>query len=509
MSVLDHSAKMNLVGLLNDTQECESDSGRLALFAEIGRDAGTDFPQNYTAGNERQFLDNLVASFDRKDDVEALRNLVTFADRRLPAKQGELATLRRSLSTQNIHIITGTKGGIGKTLVSLAIACHYFYGNDTDANKALLTVDLNSTNPDLSRILSYYSNLKSPSSFDRYEIDAQNGRLRTMRPSQPYFIKGGAASFWSDLQFIVDNYVFSEHNRGRSPEFDILVDTNYHVGNLVHDRTDIDVLQNTQLPHDLSMSWVEILKDSLARHPKQTYYIWIFWTWATFQEKEIMPITLALSQFAREFKDRVSIVHVFNPSALLLPNIAFPPTLEQYENELDHIAEEKQRVINEFGDVDNDLTQLKLRNLEAEHWAIRKRIRTLPNFEAHSILGLYNLARSQAIKPPIPYHDEKQSIDFLRNVVPLFRNPSGSSDQKKKTEETFEALEALLDQYWGGRPCNLLLISTIKPELKGYTERFAQSVPNTMDDIYKEISSIVEDISYFLPSLAPGICVRS
>lgn len=123
----------------------------------------------------------------------------------------------RSLRKRNIHLLTGGKGGIGKTLVSLSVITSY----SLDSAKKILGIDVNTMNTDLFRLLSF----QQPSRLDSWRLSVTSANQTLVaRPMNPYVLPNGSKGFWKKILDII--------KRPQFEEFDLLIDTNLHISNL-------------------------------------------------------------------------------------------------------------------------------------------------------------------------------------------------------------------------------------------------------------------------------------
>lgn len=494
--------------LLSDAGYCEDIANKNMLLKQL--ELPTSFlPNDLTLYNNETFAQTLVYKLDAVENRSALIKLTELIEDKLPNEKYNINKLRKALVSQNIHIITGTKGGIGKTLTGLAVACNYFF-NYTLTQKQLLAVDLNTTNPDLFRILSFYhdqklGNLPDPDGTRSWYTVSLNNAIYATRPSDPHHIRGGAASFWDDILRVATRY----ENR---KDMDILVDTSQHAANLVFGRKDIsEPLRNhDQMPRDLAMQWEDIIWE-LLKETGRIIYIWVFWTWANFQDSEIDNITTPLTRFNNTFGDRINIVHVLNPSALMLPQIKFAPTKGVYRElieKLDGDIATLQMQIKR-GELDLNLADKLIKNRKSERddaWDSYEKLAKYSDFE---IPGLSDLARKESVVLPIPYIDRTPSpkkgetaLDFKNLIAETF-----NKGPNNRPEVIFKELHRSLSDELGGCPSNILPISTVDPDLKGYTEIFTRTRPTTFDELKEKIQEIVIDVEHFMPHLSPAKCI--
>ena len=382
-------------------------------------------------------------------DIEYLQRLI----------DDECQQDQRSQDKQRIHIITGNKGGVGKTLISLAIACYY----NSNGSRPLLAADLNTTNADLHSILSRFQIPSNDPYISGYDLFKVTDFVFTLRPNEPYEIKGGASSFWDEVKII-------QQRSSPVADFDIVVDTSQNVANLVtsksgfklsdfrRDFPKVDAAFEKYMPSSYLSAWEDSL--SFLASSNKEIFVWIIWTWASFQDSVRSVFSDALRSLAGT--NKVNVVHVLNPSALINPRGGVLPTFKNYIRWIEKKAIEKERAKKDFR---NNLATLERVTEEADkaiQW-FQERLQELPDSEEHAVAGLHDLMKLPATGP-IPYKRKNgNGKTFEIDVVKVLKSVS-----PVKPIDSFRKLyEGFID--YGGRPNNILCITKHNPKLRGYT----------------------------------------
>lgn len=380
-----------------------------------------------------------------------------------------------------VHILTSTKGGVGKTLVALALTAHY----QLNMKRSLAGIDANTMNPDMSRILHSFkieSKLSTLPDFAAWQYGTIHDRIHILKPKESYLIQGGSDSFWHSLLKI------TQQNSYRKPEFDFLVDTNLHISNLFKSRSDIANLDSDVKPHlpdDLRSSPKSSIRKLLDDMPSRVIYLWIFWTWAAFHD--IQPILEAANELA-DFDNRVRLIHVFNPSPLMPPNSSGTPRrVNDYRKEIENLEQQKdkRRQDTSLNALQRDEFMKKLDQLIDTYWSV---IGKMAGVREDSVPGLHELSMAEI----------DSFIDF-----PTFQKEFVNKFVNLKTDESGDLGLAYADIFRSvkKRPRNVFPISVFAKELQGYTEMFARKQPTNIDETFKALEPIFIDLWKYLESL--------
>jgi hypothetical protein len=349
----------------------------------------------------------------------------------------------------SIHLFTSVKGGVGKTLVSLGVICGAVRQN---ANP-ILGIDLNTTNPDLFNILSFNVPCTLPDA-SGWDLSILDDRTHLVVPQQPYILPDGAVGFWSKMQQVLSSPLYATGN------WDVLVDTNLHIANLIIE--------------GLGAGGDNVIQQIL-RVPGRTIYLWIFWTWAALQEKNIGYISTALELLMKRFPDRVCVAHVLNPSALIPPKINLSSRLELLEalKYLDQMPSHLKSIVERSQTLD-DIKEELLRQFADS-----------PELREYSIPGLSELAAERPC-PPITF---AQFRDIVGNIFKRI-NPGALP------EEAFMPLYEEMKEKFNGCPRNIFSVATHNPKLIGYTDTFARNRPQDIDTVSEQIGETLQNAAY-------------
>ncbi len=221
------------------------------------------------------------------------------------------------------HIITGSKGGVGKTLLTLLLLGHQL---ERKPAEGILVLDLNVVNTDTSAILLYNKKVDEPIyyplkgfegdkdrkimlqrtySFDRYEDTCYFG---VGRPSNPFALY--EYNYLSALLCTIRNDADRIAKQLKIPPLQsVIIDTNYHFCNIF----------SADSNHDSYKKYrdTDITKDMMT-----IWFLWVYRQLSKFIRKEwpennIMVNTA--SNIENLFNNRGvgSIVHTYTPVGLL------------------------------------------------------------------------------------------------------------------------------------------------------------------------------------------------
>lgn len=475
---------------------------RIAAIREMGY-PGLDHQITMGSPTETFCLSLVRAVVDRFNVCPLLEWLIkqpeikTFSDTQyLQRLINDKCRNQGSQDKQRIHIITGNKGGVGKTLISLALACYY----NSSGSRPLLAADLNTTNADLHSILSRFQIPNGYHLIPGYDLFPVTDFVYTLRPHEPYEIKGGASSFWGEVKTI-------QQKSSSVADFDLVIDTSQNVANLVtgksgfklsdfrRDFPKVDAAFEKYIPSSYLSTWEDSL--SFLTSSNMDIFVWIIWTWASFQDSVRSVFSDALWRLNET--NKVNVVHVLNPSALINPRGGVLPTFKNYIRWIEKKAIEKERAKKDFR---NNLATLERVTEEADkaiQW-FQERLQELPDSEEHAVAGLHDLMKLPATGP-IPYKRKNgNGKTFEIDVVKVLKSVS-----PVKPIDSFRKLyEGFID--YGGRPNNILCITKHNPKLRGYTELFCveEYRPQSFDELSKKIDGITKDIAHFMKTLTPG-----
>ncbi|EDN68263.1 hypothetical protein BGP_1999 [Beggiatoa sp. PS] len=220
------------------------------------------------------------------------------------------------------HIITASKGGVGKTLLSLMLLTYFHKDND----KSIFAIDLNGTNSDFRKLCC----VEKDELFEPKSITLSSGRSLDLAcypvkldqqtqyvvgwPSNPYKMLCSASDFFDFLGALKEvTFQFSENFEPNT----IIIDTNFHFGNIFSSEPQI---------YEDSNIFNQINKTN------DNFFIWFLWTNRQLtnlissnnnarKESDILFKTVNhIEEFVKNTNNISSFVHVFNAFNLGNPN---------------------------------------------------------------------------------------------------------------------------------------------------------------------------------------------
>jgi len=375
---------------------------------------------------------------------------------------------------QNIHIFTSVKGGVGKTLISLAAICSYVFRNLGTGNGKVLAVDANTMNMDLFNILADPQNMSSLPTWQCSTIDETNGS-HVIRRAVPYVLPQGIINFWKELRQLADSGAFKHH--------DIVVDTNMHIANLV-----------VGPPDNVHTRPQEVINRLLEPDCQRRLYIWILWTFASLKNPEFVKtgIDIFMNHLDPAAAERVNFVHVLNPSALIAPQNRL---YEEFKILYDiGVLQHKFDELIDALPIDAPNRQILI---EMRDHSIRERLLSDlnwsnldPNNPLFYYPGLEPLVKSEKVVEAISYDD------LIENVGAMITQYGETTLLRDIFKEIYET------KFHGqGRPRNLLPIYIYDPGLHGYTERSDFGPLSNIDLLREHLGELQLIVDRFLTSL--------
>lgn len=313
------------------------------------------------------------------------------------------------MSKPKIHIFTGAKGGIGKTLLSLSMSVIHL-----NLGLMPLIVDFNIFNPDCYDIL---SKLKDDSKklFTREKrfkfTPLSHGYLVTLSNSHTsnYCLpQNGIKSFYNDINRVIE--IAREEN---IPTKLVLIDTGFHIANLA-----IPFNQHSNHP------WLkdDPAKSTINHLADYELFIWFIWTLAALSRKPeiraIQNVSRKLNKYdIGDFDDISNIYHVLNPFNLITQksmmdklNFRFFSSSDDFEK---LIKAESANTSMNINIMLKDVHR-KVKSLEGS----RLKHHTYSREIANVILEIFNKRRPKNLYP-IPYDSELKGytdIMALKNI---------------------------------------------------------------------------------------------
>ncbi len=168
------------------------------------------------------------------------------------------------------HIVTASKGGVGKTLITLLLLAYYL---EEDTDTSTLVIDLNAMNTDTSAMLltgrgrtheTTFVNLEPSKNVIELRATA-NPQLIVAYPTDPFVFYGREhfAELITGIREKADNKMITRLNA--KPLRRVIIDTNYHFCNLFPPKEDD---YNTPL-------WQQLQK-SLKEDDLNVWFIWVY-----------------------------------------------------------------------------------------------------------------------------------------------------------------------------------------------------------------------------------------
>jgi len=167
------------------------------------------------------------------------------------------------------HIITSSKGGVGKTLVALLLLAYYRFHR-----KSVFVIDLNGMNPDLRRLVCDQHN---SSLFHGFTVECGGEKIDFLRyrvefselgtqyviawPANPYKMLCSSMTFICFLENILDKSSFPLEGKRHFQPDTIIIDTNSHFCNIFPN--DDEQYQNC--------------KSLFKQGSSENFFIWFIW----------------------------------------------------------------------------------------------------------------------------------------------------------------------------------------------------------------------------------------
>lgn len=194
-----------------------------------------------------------------------------------------------------VHIFTGAKGGVGKTMFALATINHF------RDNYPCVVIDSNTTNADLSRILAGNAPKRIPNPDNDTNLELFfwqfQERITLIKPVDSFDVTS-SLGFWKRLDFVTKSQL-PERSEGK-----IIIDTGYHPANLYSERKRRDISP---------------ILANLRSHGCQKIHIWYIWTPSAMHPNypdAVDRMDEALIELRQSDGPEFSIVHVLNLHAL-------------------------------------------------------------------------------------------------------------------------------------------------------------------------------------------------
>ncbi len=250
------------------------------------------------------------------------------------------------------HIVTGSKGGTGKTLLSLLLLGYHL---DNDTNGGTLVLDLNGMNTDTSAILLYKKKTDTPVIIPvksgrttkritiqkTYSLDSNNrpNYYLVGQPVNPFELYDHAS--FADLLTTVKTRAAEIQDKLNIPPLKhVIIDTNYHFCNI--------------FPYG-DRYYKKYTNEAFQNENIEIWFLWVYRQLSKLiKEKnsdEAHVVKLTASAIERNLKDACRIIHTFTPVALTSaePNVYKKGVLTALSKKFyDAITQNKDCTINEL-----------------------------------------------------------------------------------------------------------------------------------------------------------------
>jgi hypothetical protein len=219
------------------------------------------------------------------------------------------------------HIITGSKGGVGKTLLALLLSAHALKEN----SGSVLVLDLNSMNADFSRLLFYQKEVGEPISISIPAQERKNEQIvlqKTFSLNEkniPYdYVVGWPLnpfrmydpSLFAKLLSTIKNGTADIQERLELPPLDtVIIDTNYHFCNIFSEQ---------------DINYHEYTDGALQGESITIWFMWVYRQLENlirFKYNDATVMKLTAAAIERNLKShycrKTPFMHVFGPATLI------------------------------------------------------------------------------------------------------------------------------------------------------------------------------------------------
>ncbi len=352
------------------------------------------------------------------------------------------------------HFITGSKGGIGKTLLSLMLLAYFSTEYDEEEGSVLI-LDLNSMNTDTSALLM----CGNPSSEVR-KIAGSNSRtiilrkisFRSEKRNKDYhFVLGYPANpfqVFSNNEIVELISLIGEEAKKVGEEFNItpfsrvLVDTNYHFCNIFPDNDD---------------AYAPYKQENLTGNQYTIWFLWVYRQLAKLLEHDSINETLSEEKIFNSTVDAIE--RVFKPKSKF-----------------------------EIGPIVHVYTPVSMLPSDADHDILRT---FFPMFSTKKsdISGLCSLEDIKDRGNYVDYKTLKAKLSIASNA------PKSSGKDKTNKRDIFDKIlrEAVEGIEHEKLPINIFPISTFEPGLQSYTDKERSDPINFLMglEIYRKFKKVL------------------
>jgi len=248
----------------------------------------------------------------------------------------------------NWHVITSSKGGIGKTLLTLLLLAHHLEDDDKKQQGSTLVVDLNGMNADSAAILLYQARIGDSifCPLKKYNVNKE-GNIKRQLIFQKTFSRSDNQSRDYVVAYPRNPYDPYDHKRFANvlytikmsamemadkldiaPLEHVIIDTNYHFCNIFGQQGEHYNIYEQLFQNDNIVVW----------------FLWVYRQLDKLCNSNEHEVTvfkqtaMAIEDFFKSNTNPAPLMHVFNPGAL----VSSPPD-EVNKGVLDAIVGEKQK----------------------------------------------------------------------------------------------------------------------------------------------------------------------
>ena len=340
----------------------------------------------------------------------------------------------------NWHIITGSKGGSGKTLLSLMLT------NYSRMQGEVLVLDLNGMNADISRLITRHTTSRDLS------VNLDMGKFRLEKPEGESYIVGWPKDAFTLLNIQDFQQFFLQVRERIIPKIlselsfginTVIIDTNYHFCNIFPNRL---------------RTYSEEPFSSFGQNGSDNLFIWFLWTYR--QLKNILEASDNASH------PRYSDVRTLMERAVFIENGI------------------KNRVLGNspFVHVFNPFSFGQLLSLQEGFFTKLVASWMMNQGAVTRILPLEKLHR-------LRLNQLSGSIEFNAFITTLKNIRKQLLDSNRKFSSSQDLFVSLLEEYANmrkeqGCPRNLIPLFIFQKDMIGYTENDYKDLLNGLNDVY-------------------------
>lgn len=381
----------------------------------------------------------------------------------------------------DFYIVNSSKGGIGKSLISL-MATKNTLDKYSDSDKRVLLIDLNSMNPDCKSLLVSPKEVKSSDLQKVYtgipyeEGDNDEIVLYTVEHKKYKNLSVGWLNetyfgFSPQTFFIFLEKLYAHLKQYRNEVSTVIIDSNYHIPNLFSRNSSA----YTRTP---------LLTELFSENRFQLFLIWTYRQVLNFQSNlifnpELVKENATLLGVIDQIEEHLCydefhqpLIHVFTPVIFSKATKA-TEIIKTYEQNAQNPSF-KQKIFDYLDSFFNDVDDTSM--VEEPIEVKKKTVTPKPKYSSKDSSKYVEIP---CLKRLADMKATNEAMRFKIVVDSLLRNSILSEDSKRNRKvnqsERFESfLETLADSFldeFGGRPVNIMPISTFEYALIGHTDK--------------------------------------